>query len=277
MMFMERGPRYEVYAQLRESNLQSKRFKLEEDDQVSEIPISDFSPEVKKLDEFHGKLGDFREDDRVSGIPKPGFLRKSMNFHGMLNDFEEKVEFCEIPKSEYSPILKKSAKFHQNLYNFGENGQISSIPRPNFVRKSVKFHGISENVEENVQISPTMKKFNMKTGRKQGYSVLAQSVPDLTSVLRKENRKPTPEYGNVSLIPTLGKSETPPLSISKGGKMYGKSVNSGEKQSNVKMNMSRKSYASVEELKGLSIVANNAINGKNRRGRKSAVFSSKYY
>ncbi|KAL9226533.1 hypothetical protein vseg_002335 [Gypsophila vaccaria] len=256
---MERGPRYEVYAHLRESNLKSKRFKLDEDYRVSEKPKLIDSSLVKKCDEFDGSLGDLGEEIRILEIPKPGFLSKSVKFHGMLNGCEENVSVCEIPKSDHSPILKKSSKFHRDLYDVDENERVFEVSRANVGKKSVKFHG------ENVEISPKLK----KTERKQRCSVLAQSVPDLGSVLRKENRKPRPENGNVSRIPTFG---TPALSMSKR-----KSVNSGEKQRNVGMMMSRKSYASVEELKGLSIVASNGINGENKRGRKSAIFSSKYY
>lgn len=181
---IERGPRYNAYARLRESKLQSKRLKLDEDEKV-----------------------------------------------------------LEAPKSEFSPA-----------------------------KKSVRFQGIPQS-----------------NSKKQGYSVLAQSVPDFSSAVRKENRKPT-ENRN----PRYEKSVTPPPSMSKREKMYGKeaklgglgskSVNSGEKQSNGKLMMGRKSYASFEELKGLSIAASNAINGDNKGGRKggnllrkSTVFSTRYY
>jgi hypothetical protein len=52
------------------------------------------------------------------------------------------------------------------------------------------------------------------------------------------------------------------LSNSRGSK----SANAGEKR-NGGLLMARKSYASVEELKGLSLAAANAINGDNRGNR----------
>jgi hypothetical protein len=52
------------------------------------------------------------------------------------------------------------------------------------------------------------------------------------------------------------------LSNSRGSK----SANAGEKR-NGGLLMVRKSYASVEELKGLSLAAANAINGDNRGNR----------
>lgn len=71
----------------------------------------------------------------------------------------------------------------------------------------------------------------------------------------------------------MEKSLTPPANNSK---MYGvgersggwgsKSVNSGEKRSGGII-MGRKSYACMEELKGFSAAAANAINGENRGGR----------
>lgn len=75
------------------------------------------------------------------------------------------------------------------------------------------------------------------------------------------------------LPPVMEKSMTPPAG-SKSSKMYGvgaklsgsKSANSGEKRNGGLM--ARKSYASMEELKGLSYAAANAINhGENREGR----------
>lgn len=103
-------------------------------------------------------------------------------------------------------------------------------------------------------------------------SVLTQSVPDFSSALRKENRKPPP---SPTLPPTMEKSVTPPLRSKSGnsgrfdgimGKLGGsKSVNSGEKRSGGLM--ARKSYASMEDLRGLASDARNAINAENRGGR----------
>ncbi|XP_065857857.1 uncharacterized protein [Euphorbia lathyris] len=91
-------------------------------------------------------------------------------------------------------------------------------------------------------------KFQARKGY--SYSVLAQSVPDFSATLRKENRKP-PEL-------------TPPSKkCSKVNTILSKSANGGEKRNG----MARKSYASVEELKGLSMAASAAING-GRVGRE---------
>ncbi|KAA8530588.1 hypothetical protein F0562_005297 [Nyssa sinensis] len=119
-------------------------------------------------------------------------------------------------------------------------------------KKQVKFQG-------SFPATPT-------TGRR-GSSVLAQSVPDFSAALRKENRKPSS-----MLPPMMEKSKTPPAG-SKNSKLYGvgaklggsKSANSGEKRCGGLM--ARKSYATVEELKGLSSAAAHAINGENRGGR----------
>jgi|UniRef100_A0A2N9IZH1 hypothetical protein len=102
--------------------------------------------------------------------------------------------------------------------------------------------------------------------RPKGSSVLAQSVPDFSATLRKENRKP------VNTLPPMLEM-TPPsknwsrvngvLSNSRGSK----SANAGEKRGAGGGLMARKSYASVEELKGLSSVAASAISGENRGGR----------
>lgn len=285
--FIERGPRYDVYAQLRESNLQSKRLKLSDLEPVFEIPISENSPPLKKFDDFHGNLGGFEEDYQVSELPKFGFLRNSVKFEG-------NVQVYEVHKSEHSPILRRSGR---NLGNLGGDGRASAIPKPGFLTRSMKFNEISTMNRENEQIceiprseySPISKKsikFQGETGQKQGYSVLAQSVPDLSSVLRKENRKPTPETGNVNRIPRGGKCGTPPASKTEKERVYGsvskygggsKSVNSGEKQSKMKGIIGRKSCANIQELKGLSVVAATAINAENKRTRKSTLFSTKYF
>ncbi|XP_009610795.1 uncharacterized protein LOC142171651 [Nicotiana tabacum] len=112
--------------------------------------------------------------------------------------------------------------------------------------------------------------------RTKGSSILTQSVPDFSSALRKENRKPP------TMLPTLKeKSATPPPAGSKSGKFYGvvgniggsKSVNSGDKRNGGLI--TRKSYANVEELKGLATVARSAINGENRVGRNSSRIAGK--
>lgn len=97
-------------------------------------------------------------------------------------------------------------------------------------------------------------------------SVLTRSVPDFSSALRKENRKPV-----AALPPVIERSVTPPPAGWKNGKVYGKvgggskSANSGEKKSDGLM--SRKSYANMDELKGLAAAARNGINGGGRISR----------
>ncbi|KAJ9173052.1 hypothetical protein P3X46_016228 [Hevea brasiliensis] len=102
---------------------------------------------------------------------------------------------------------------------------------------------------------------NLTSSRK-GSSVLAQSVPDFSCELRKENRKPpaelTPPSKKWSKVNGI-------LSNSRGSK----SASAGEKRNGNGGLMARKSYASVEELKGLSMAAATAINGENRGGRGS--------
>ncbi|KAJ9147342.1 hypothetical protein P3X46_029516 [Hevea brasiliensis] len=104
---------------------------------------------------------------------------------------------------------------------------------------------------------------NLTSSRK-GSSVLAQSVPDFSATLRKENRKPKPEWTppskNWSTINGI-------LSNSRGSK----SASAGEKKNGNGGLMSRNSCASVEALKGLSMAAATAINCENRGGRGGRV------
>ncbi|GMN28112.1 hypothetical protein TIFTF001_001927 [Ficus carica] len=96
-------------------------------------------------------------------------------------------------------------------------------------------------------------------------SVVAQSVPDFSSMLRKENRKPPPPMSTImetTTPPAKSLSKAKSLSNSRGSK----SANAGDSKKSVMM--ARKSYASLEELKGFSLAAANAINGENRGGRR---------
>ncbi|KAL0010180.1 hypothetical protein SO802_005288 [Lithocarpus litseifolius] len=100
-------------------------------------------------------------------------------------------------------------------------------------------------LRQNHPENPIHKLSFMPSTPPKGSSVLAQSVPDFSATLRKENRKPN----------------------SRGSK----SANAGEKRGVGGGLMARKSYASVEELKGLSLAAANAINSENRGGRNGRV------
>ncbi|OIW07393.1 hypothetical protein TanjilG_10228 [Lupinus angustifolius] len=119
------------------------------------------------------------------------------------------------------------------------------IPTP--PRKQVRFQG------------------DLASGRKGSCSnsVLAQSVPDFSAVLRKENRKPM-----VNMIPSV--MELTPPSLKKGSVSASRS---GEKR---KVFMARKSYASIDELKSFSKATENAINGESRvMGRSSSRVMSR--
>ncbi|KAL8161159.1 hypothetical protein V2J09_012648 [Rumex salicifolius] len=104
-----------------------------------------------------------------------------------------------------------------------------------------------------------------KSLRPPSSSMVAQSVPDFSSALKKENRRPPPANR------MMDKAATPPPPMSKASKIYGsgsklgsRSVNSGERKTGV---AARKSYACIEELKGLSAAASLSIAGENRGGR----------
>ncbi|KAF5203596.1 homeobox Hox-B3-like protein [Thalictrum thalictroides] len=116
-------------------------------------------------------------------------------------------------------------------------------------------------------------------------SVVTKSVPDFSSVLRKENRKPVSTFdltpppsknSSLSKLSRLGGSK------SAGGcdKGYGSGGGGG------KGVMGRKSYASLEELKGLSSGVYSAINGESKgvggvgksyRGTQKTVLGYRQY
>ncbi|KAL6134803.1 hypothetical protein ACLB2K_067031 [Fragaria x ananassa] len=119
-------------------------------------------------------------------------------------------------------------------------------------------------VKKQVKFQVAVPSSNVPRRKGSAYSssscVVAQSVPDFSAVLRreKENRKPA---SRVEMTPPWSKgNHGGVLSSSRGSK----SASSVEKN----RLMSRKSYASLEELKGLSSIAASAINsgGENRAG-----------
>ncbi|XVF31589.1 hypothetical protein REPUB_Repub17cG0003900 [Reevesia pubescens] len=123
---------------------------------------------------------------------------------------------------------------------------------------------------EDFKQTPTKKqvKFSSSLGvSRKGSSVLAQSVPDFSATLRKENRKPPVSSGIELTPPGTGKNWSKGNGVSLSNSRGSKSANAGEKKG--RLMMARKSYANVEELKGISLAAANAINGENRGGKTS--------
>ncbi|XP_076894045.1 uncharacterized protein LOC143546220 [Bidens hawaiensis] len=120
--------------------------------------------------------------------------------------------------------------------------------------------------------------------RLKAFSVLAQSVPDFSPVLRKENRKP-------ALPPVIEKSATPPAKGSSrlyeiDPKLTGSKSMSSRGKKNHGLLMARRSCVNMDELKKYSIAAANAINGENRGvrvagnrggGRATVLGSRQYY
>ena len=196
-----------------------------------------------------------------------------LNTHNSLLQFTTDSYMMERGPRYYAYAQLRESKLQSNWTKFEESDPCFTLPRSEFppVKKSVK-------LQEN----------SIDSDRKRRSSVLAQSVPDFSPAVRKENRRP-----QENRIPRAEKSTTPPAAMAKrekvcpsGTKMGAgsRSVNAGEKQSGgTLMMMGRESYASIEELKGLSIAASNAINGENRGRkrsnvlRKSTVFSTRYY
>ncbi|XP_047157778.1 uncharacterized protein LOC124828512 [Vigna umbellata] len=145
--------------------------------------------------------------------------------------------------------------------------------------------GVEMEVEAKVLTPPRKKQVKFQggvvSGRKGSSSLVAQSVPDFSAALRKENRKPV----NGNVLPTLmeltppSKSACGVLSSARGSK----SANAGEKKrggggGGGGILMPRKSYASIDELKSLSSATANAINGESRvGGRNSRVMTRKSF
>ncbi|GMI66164.1 hypothetical protein like AT5G38300 [Hibiscus trionum] len=219
---MERGPRYRAYADLRENKLRMKFEKLQ---QWEEIQIKQ-SPVKKKL-EFSSNSGVLVKRSSVLMQSVPHFS-------------------STLLKENRKPLV---------------TGGIEPTP-PRTAKNWSKANGVLLNSkqqrweETEFKQTPTKKqvKFNSNSGvSSKGPSVLAQSVPDFSATLWKENRQPAVIGRNEMTPPSTGKN----WSNSRGSK----SANSGEKKKG-RLVMGRKSYASVEELK--------AINGGSRGGKSSA-------
>lgn len=138
--------------------------------------------------------------------------------------------------------------------------------------------------QDEIKVSPEKKKrfgFNCVPAnanpRRMSSSSLAQSVPDFSAVIRKENRRPV----NSNLLPRRTDLTPPPPSKSRTSSGTVSSVrgsisaSAGEKKG--KGINARKSYATVEDLKRISTAAASAINGGGRKslggggGRRKSV------
>ncbi|KAG7036757.1 hypothetical protein SDJN02_00377, partial [Cucurbita argyrosperma subsp. argyrosperma] len=142
----------------------------------------------------------------------------------------------------YAELRESKLRLRNAMYRDGEQPEKSTPP----AKKQVRFVG-------------------SETVRKRSATV-AQSVPDFSAVLRKENRRPPPGLSPVmEMTPpgkTWGKNNIGGISANSRGS---KSASAGEKRGGG-LAAARKSYAGFEELKGFSTAAANAINGENKRG-----------
>ncbi|WZZ53328.1 uncharacterized protein LOC106429438 [Brassica napus] len=194
--------------------------------------------------------------------------------------------FCGFERGpryeEYSRLRESKLRMKRDFQRFldeeeAEEEEAEAEPK----KKQVRFEGDSViSREEEVVVTPEKIKKQTrfgfspmsKTRKAAPTSSLAQSVPDFSAVIRKENRRPV----NYNTTPP------PPSSKSRnGGVLTGsasssciaargsKSANAGEKKSKGFMGMARKSYANVEDLKKISMAAASAINGVGVGGRKA--------
>ncbi|CAH8385653.1 unnamed protein product [Eruca vesicaria subsp. sativa] len=174
---------------------------------------------------------------------------------------------------EYSRLRESKLRMKRDFQKFLDEEEEEAEPK----KKQVRFKGdsvISRQEEEEVVVTPEKIKKQTRFGfspRKAPTSSLAQSVPDFSAVIRKENRRPV-NY-NTTPPPLSSKSRnggvlTGSASSSIAAARGSKSANAGEKKSKGLMVMARKSYANVEDLKKISMAAASAINGVGAGGRK---------
>ncbi|KAG2312668.1 hypothetical protein Bca52824_024225 [Brassica carinata] len=169
-------------------------------------------------------------------------------------------------KREYEKILKEE---EERLFRGEKNKQTRfGFTREDEIKVSKRF-GFNY-----VPANPNPRRMSSSSS-----SSLAQSVPDLSAVIRKENRRPA----NSNSLPRMT-DRTPPPSKSGTASVFFGSVSSvrgsvsasgGEKRS--KGMNARKSYATVEDLKKISMAAASAINSGGRKsiggggGRRKSI------
>ncbi|KAJ4974822.1 hypothetical protein NE237_007996 [Protea cynaroides] len=235
--------------------------------------------------------------------PKPSLLSKSSTSTSLVE-----IRGAQPPTTRQSIHTVESlfAALHPNALTLSQDS-ISTLPKPleftlaDFaVERGPRYRAYAELRESKLRkhnmmikhyysdepeskVTPPKKRVmfqdTIASGVRNRTSVVAQSVPDFSAVLRKENRRPPPSTAMPSLLqmtpPPSKTSKLCALSSKQGGS---KSANAGDKRGGGVM--MRKSYASADELKGLSSAAASAINGDGEsRGGKSnrAVFGYRQY
>ncbi|KFK33257.1 hypothetical protein AALP_AA6G351000 [Arabis alpina] len=144
---------------------------------------------------------------------------------------------------EYSRLRESKLQLKRDFHKYLQQEE---EPR----KKQVRFEGnsvISQKKQSRVGFS----------------SVVAQSVPDFSAVIRKENCRPV-NFNNTTTTPPSSKSRNGSVLNGLGScsSRGSKSASVGEKKSKgMMMGMARKSYATVQDLKKISMAAASAING----------------
>ncbi|CAH8277385.1 unnamed protein product [Arabidopsis lyrata] len=174
----------------------------------------------------------------------------------MKRDFQK---FLEEEDEEEEPRIKKQVRFEGNSV-ISQEDKFSPEKK-----KQSRFEGNSVISPEEDKFTPEKKKqsrFGFSPMRKAVPSSLAQSVPDFSAVIRKENRRPV-NFNTTTPPPPTSKSKNGGV-LSGSASRGSKSASAGEKKSKGMMmgiGMARKSYANVEDLKKISMAAASAING----------------
>ncbi|PKI75637.1 hypothetical protein CRG98_004038 [Punica granatum] len=193
------------------------------------------------------------------------------------------VLISENSRSDDQPIIPLSLRPVTDAYFFMERGpryrEYAELREAKLRRKHMR--PPEPDIRDTMQTPPRKQvKFqgSSVSGGRKGLSILTQSVPDFSSVIRKENRKP------MNALPPLLEMTPPPSKNRPKGTAVGssargsKSANAGEKKQGGMM--VRKSYACAEELKGLSSAAaasigRDRIGGRSLRGTRRTVLGSR--
>ncbi|KAI4339467.1 hypothetical protein MLD38_024410 [Melastoma candidum] len=182
--------------------------------------------------------------------------------------------FVRGPRYDAYALLRESwlLKKHREQRLAEEIGRMGAPVTGLPPRKQVKFQNTA--ASRNFGFTKDAKVSNFGEsggvgGRKASW-VVAQSVPDFSAVLRKENRRPAAEN---TLTPPSTKKGSPGMGSGWSAK-GSKSAGAAEKRAGCAA--ARKSYANLEELRGSSVRAANLICSGPGDGKRRILGSRRF-
>ncbi|KAL5062591.1 hypothetical protein RYX36_024328 [Vicia faba] len=134
--------------------------------------------------------------------------------------------------------------------------------------KIIKKNNKQKRMFLNKKFQPYHKQIKYQVGvscvRKVSSSLVAQSVPDLSSLLRKENRKPVNNNMQPTTLTHQLKNKNKGYGVMSSSRGGSRSVNADKRKGcdgGCGILTARKNYGSFDELRSFSLATENSING----------------